>query len=291
MGKPRPRGEAMVWRWNDIYPRLFEAAEVLGAEGVASDRRTIRLITPGLLAGKWTTETLTSAIQMILPHETAPVHRHTPGAFRYIIEGSGAYTTVDGERFDMAAGDLILTPNWYWHGHDNPTDKPMVWLDVLDVPLCRFVNAMFREEENEGSVVPRPSGSTPHFHYRAAESLSKLRGLPDAADDPYDGLTLEHHDRNGGPTLPTCRCRLHLLRSGRTTKRHRHTWNTICHVVSGRGETLAGDKTLTWGPRDTFVVPSYHPHEHHALDGDAVVFSVTDEPVLSAFGLARMEEG
>lgn len=307
--EPKPHGAPFLWRWRDIYPKLFEAAEIIDLDEGA-ERRSLRLCTPGA-AWTATTDTIHAAIQMVLPGEVARAHRHSAAAFRFVIEGDGGYTTVNGERYIMQAADLVLTPQRSWHDHGNLSATPIIWMDVLDFPFVRMMNAIFYESYNDQSqdvVYPdghgrrmagpvRPKGATSPrtglaYHYKGADSLATLRALPAEGADPYDGASVDFVDPlTGGPTMPTKQCRLHRLTAGQRTRRHRHTWSTIYHVVEGQGETIAGDKVLSWGPHDTFSLPAWNWHEHRApIDGEAILFSVTDEPILKAFALDRMEE-
>jgi gentisate 1,2-dioxygenase len=306
--EPKPRANAFLWRWKDVYGNLFKATQIVNLEDGA-ERRSLRLCTPGL-PWRSTTETIQASIQMILPGEVARAHRHSAAAFRFIIEGSGGYTTVDGERYLMEPGDLVLTPHGTWHDHGNLSKQPIVWLDVLDFPFVRMLNGLFFEAYNDRSQnvtrsdgygqrkagPARPAGlQSPRtgvpFHYSGVQSLSLLQELPVDDADPFDGVTIEFvNPINGGPTMPTNQCRMHRLAPSLRLRRHRHTWNTVFHVVSGTGRTVAGDQTLTWGPHDTFSVPSWLWHQHQPLDGEAVLFSVTDEPIFKAFALDRMEE-
>ena len=306
--EPKPRGEAFLWRWQDVYPKLVEATKLIDLED-AAERRSLRLCTPGA-AWRATSDTVHAAIQMVLPGEVARAHRHSAAAFRFVIDGSGGYTTVDGERYIMEPADLILTPQTTWHDHGNLSDRPIVWLDVLDFPFVRAMNAIFYESYNDASqdvVRPdgygrrmagpaRPAGRTSPptglpFHYKGADSIALLREMPDDDADPFDGVTLEYANAlDGGPTMPTLQCRLHRMVRGRRLGRHRHTWTTIFHVVEGRGETVVDGKTLSWGPHDTFSMPAWQWHEHRVgSDGDAILFSVTDEPILRPFALDRMQ--
>ena len=306
--EPMPRADAHLWRWLDIYDNLFKASEIVNLEDGA-ERRSLRLVTPRL-PWRSTTETIQTSVQMVLPGEVARAHRHSAAALRFIIEGSTGYTTVDGERYFMQPGDLVLTPQGTWHDHGNLSSAPVIWLDVLDFPFVRMLNGLFFEAHNDRSqIINRPSGfgrrmagparpvglRSPRagapFHYSGAESLAVLADIPVEEADPCDGVTLEFVNAiDGGPTLPTMQCRLHRLVPGLQLGRHRHTWNTVVHVVSGRGRTLAGDKTLTWGPHDTFSLPSWIWHQHQPLDGEAILLSVTDEPVFKAFALDRMDQ-
>lgn len=309
--EPTQRAAAHLWRWADVRPRLFEASDIVNLEDGA-ERRSLRLCTPNM---PWpaTTTTIHAAIQMVLPGEIARAHRHSAAAFRFVIEGDGGgYTTVNGDRCGMEPSDLILTPQTCWHDHGNRSDDlPVIWLDVLDFPFTRMLNAIFYESYNDRAqeVVhadghsrrmagpARPAGTTSPrtglaYHYKGGESLATLAEIPDDAADPFDGVTLDYlNPITGGPTMPTAQCRLHRLLAGTRTRRHRHTWNTIYHIVSGHGETVVGDKTLSWGPHDTFSLPAWLWHEHaSAKDSDAVLFSVTDEPIFRAFALDRVEE-
>lgn len=306
--EPRPKAEAHLWRWKDVYPRLFEASDIVDLENGA-ERRSLRLCTPGM---PWpaTTTTIHAAIQMVLPGEVARAHRHSAAAFRFVIDGDGGgYTTVDGERCGMRTCDLILTPQACWHDHGNRSEKPVIWLDVLDFPFVRMLDAIFYEscdDKSQDVTVPdghgrrmagpaRPAGArSPRtglaYHYDGAETLATLREIPDDGADPFDGVTVEYLDpMTGGPTMPTTQCRLHRLPAGMRGQSHRHTWNAIYHVVEGKGRTAVGGKTLAWEAHDTFSLPAWLWHEH-ACDDDAVIFSVTDEPILRAFALDRVEQ-
>jgi gentisate 1,2-dioxygenase len=306
--EPTPRGEPFLWRWQDVRPMLFEASGAV-ALGADAERRSLRLCPPGPSV-KATTDTITAAIQMMLPGEVAPAHRHSPAALRFVIEGEGGgHTTVNGERCEMIPADLILTPQGCWHDHGNLGTRPTIWLDVLDASLLGKLNVHFFEPHNSATqseahppgMARRRAGplrakgfASPRagypFHYRGAESLAILAETE--ANDPCDGATLDFvNPLDGGPTMPTIQCSLSRLPAGRAGRSHRHTWNQICHVVSGSGETEAGGKTLRWGPHDTFVVPAWTWHAHRAaIGGDAVIFSATDEPVLKAFALDRVEQ-
>jgi gentisate 1,2-dioxygenase/1-hydroxy-2-naphthoate dioxygenase len=179
---------------------------------------------------------------------------------------------------------------------------------VLDVPFLRKLNAMTFENYNAAfqeirkpdayarrhlgpvraaRAVLRRSGEP--FHYPGSDALAVLRETTSDEDD-FDGTTVDYlNPLTGGPTQPTHQCRLHRLAAGRAMHRHRHNWNTIYHVIEGNGETTAGDKTLTWSAHDTFSLPAWLWHSHSARGGDAILFSISDEPIFRAFALDRME--
>src|SRR5262245_32147769 len=145
--EPKSKAVPFVWHWRDLRPQAMRAAELVGTE--QAERRVLRLTNPELPGVA--SNTLVANIQIVMPGEIARAHRHSGSALRLIIEGTGGYTVVNGERIPMAQGDLVLTPNWTWHDHANDTDAPMIWLDGLDTPLVRMLEAGFFEEYGEQS--------------------------------------------------------------------------------------------------------------------------------------------
>jgi gentisate 1,2-dioxygenase len=276
-------------------------------------RRNISFANPGLAPRVGTSHTILSGVQLVLPGEVAWAHRHSMGALRFGIEGSTSlYTVVDGEPLSMLPNDLVLTPNWTWHDHHNDSDTVGLWLDVLDGPLVAgSLNQAFQQplgaptqpirarrgeyvSERAKFVRPvrerRPTQNFP-VRYAWSEVEPVLMACAEAnIADPYDGVILEYvNPITGGPTLPTLNCSIQLLAPGLETRSHRHTASAVYFVVSGSGATIVGDQRLEWGPRDNFVVPnwSWHQHLNTSADENALLFCVTDEPVLEALGLSR----
>ena len=302
------------WRWRAVRERMLQAGALLpvGKEGAA--RRVLIFRNPGAPRGAPTTPTLGAAIQLVLPGEQAPSHRHSPAAIRFIIEGRDACTIVDGEPCTMTPGDLILTPSWAWHGHVNAGAGPIFWLDVLDVPLVASLYQFFYEEHPDGLEAPRRApdaslarygagillpqdvlpahGDSPLLRYPWAVAEARLRALADTPGDPFDGVLLTYtHPYTGGPVMPTMTCRIQLLRPGERTRAHRHTASVVYHVVRGRGTTIVDGTALDWEAGDVLALPGWVWHEHvnAAPDAEAILFSVSDEPVLRALGLYREE--
>jgi len=272
---------------------------------------------PGLAGASSITETLYAGLQLILPGEVAPAHRHTPAAIRFVLEGSGAYTAVDGERAFMEPGDFIVTPSWTWHDHAHRGEGPMIWLDVLDVPLVRFLGPRFTEDYPESQFPEtRPPGDaearyganmrpvrdafdrlhTPLLRYPYSRTREALDRLARAEDwDEHLGVKLEYvSPRSGEPAVPTVSTFLQLLPKGFRSRRYRATDASVYSVVEGRGRTRVGEGdgavTLAWGPRDHFVVPRWMPHRHEC-DEEAVLFSASDKGVQQKLGLWREARG
>src|SRR5580765_2044858 len=177
--QPQPKMIPHMWPWSTTQSIIEESAR---AVPVGDERRALQLFNPGL-AGRWaTTNNLIPAVQILLPGEVARAHRHTPTAIRFIIEGTGAYTAVDGERVYMAPGDLILTPSWAWHDHGNETDKLVVWMDGLDIPLVQALNAMFFQFYSERQVpLTKPTNASVNLHGHASLTPTWVKERPQSS--------------------------------------------------------------------------------------------------------------
>jgi gentisate 1,2-dioxygenase len=311
IGGPQPAGVPFIWRWSEVHAALQEASVLMPESQTA--RRNINFSNPGLEPRHGTSHTIVAGLQLVLPGETAWAHRHTLGAIRFGVEGSEKlYTVVDGEPLPMFPNDLVLTPNWTWHDHHNDSDRVGIWLDVLDAPLVAgALNQTFYEPLGEltqalrtqrGDYVSergkmlRPVGErrpVRNFPYRYAWSEAEplLRAYAAAGKlDPHDGVLLEYvNPITGGPTLPTLTCYLQLLPKGFVGAPHRHTASTVYFVAKGSGSSLIGDTEIAWSDRDTFVVPNWMRHQHQVTSDEAILFVVSDEPVLEMLGLSYAE--
>jgi gentisate 1,2-dioxygenase len=311
--EPKPQAIPYVWHWLDLRPQALKAARMVGTQ--QADRRVLQLKNPAFPDRAVTTNTLFAGIQIVMPGEVARAHRHTMAALRFIIESEGGYTNVNGEPIPMLPGDLVLTPNWAWHDHANDTARPMIWLDGLDVPLVRMLEAAFQEdfplERQElsaarslsqikyGAGALRPAGEpppvrhSPLMHYAWANTKDALDRLADVdSGSPYDGLIMEYTNPvNGGSVMPTIACFAQRLAPGERTAAHRHTSSTIYHVVEGTGCSIVGGHSLNWQDKDTLCVPNWTSHQHVNLSSTqpAYLFSFSDIPVLRALDLLREE--
>jgi gentisate 1,2-dioxygenase len=279
-----------------------------------AERRVLMLVNPGLTEPPATVNTMFAGIQIITAGETAQAHRHTANAFRFIIEGSGAYTTVNGERVHMHPGDLLLTPGWHWHDHTHLADDPMMWLDGLDYPLVNGLDAAFFELYSSrlqpvttaddvstrqflhGRLNPAwgspTAASSPIGNYPWSETERSFAAIADdAAGCASEGVLLEYTNPwDGGAVLPTMACRIARLPAKFAGRMRRHTASTIYHVVAGSGRTEINGQLFEWSDKDIFCVPGWASYRHENTSGtDAFVFSFTDEPVLKKLGFYRDE--
>jgi gentisate 1,2-dioxygenase len=283
--QPTTRMAAHLWPWEEVRALMMRAGDLVGAQD--AERRVLAYRNPGTAEHELAraTDTLWAAVQMVLPGEVAPAHRHTPAALRFIIEGDGGYTIVDGERCEMQFGDVVLTPAWTWHEHGNAGDEPMLWLDGLDLPMVAALHAVFTERPG-GDALSAPAPRTLRYPY--ADAIASLHARRDDPGDAYDDLIVEY----GAPALPTMSAHLQLLRAGTHTRAHRHTASAVYHVAQGTGHSVVDGRRLDWARGDTFAVPTWAAHEHANDSGeDAVLFSFSDAPVLEALGLLRTQDG
>lgn len=299
---PETTVQPCLWKWNDLYGSLMRAGEVVSLE--QAERRTVRLLNPALRDRQATTHTIQFSFQYVKWGEHARPHRHTAAAFRFILKGSGAYTTVNGRKCVMEEGDLILTPQLSWHDHTNDSGKPIIWLDGLDIPLVQSLQQLLFEpypedaqliEKTSEEVALAPIGTATGevFHYKWSDAYRSLSSLVEAANpDRFDGYLFEYRNpATGGPTMPTIQCALSLLRARQETEAHRHTSTVIYHAFRGSGSSFVGDERFDWETGDSFVVPLWYPHRHlnRAASEEAILFSMSDGPVLKSLELYREE--
>ena len=300
-----------IWHYKEIRSAIMEAGGIISAE--EAERRVLVLENPALRGMSRITMNMYAGLQLILPGEIARSHRHAASALRFVVEGRGAYTAVDGEKTIMSEGDFVITPPWTWHDHGNESDQPMIWMDGLDVPLVNFLNAGFMEPfPDERQPLSRPEGDalarfgegvvpdgyerkgkcSPVFNYpyaRTREALEKMRRTNEW--DPCHGLRVRYvNPISGDYAMPTMGTFMQMLPRGFAATPYRSTDGIIFACVEGGGRTRIGDQTLEWAPRDVFVVPSWHWYRHEP-DQDSVLFSFSDRPVQEKLGLWREQRG
>jgi gentisate 1,2-dioxygenase len=235
--------------------------------------------------------TISIAVQYLLPGEVAPAHRHTPSAIRFMLHGEGAYTTIEGDKFVMRRGDLVVTPSMTWHDHGNEGAEPVVWTDALDSPVVRYLENLAMEPY-EGETQPVRTGPPArHLHYRWEAAYAELQRRTAAPADPHDDVIVEYVDpATGRSVVPALGCYLQMLRPGVRTRPHRETSSAVYHVVQGAGVTDIDGVRYEWGEGDFFAIPPRALHAH-ANPGatPAILYSVQDVPLLRTLGVYRME--
>ena len=296
-GAPNPATRPGHWRYGDVRPLLIRAGELTPVE--KAERRVLVLSDPGRGAGAMqATATIYLGLQLLLPGETAPAHRHTPSAVRILVEGQGGYTIVDGEKLPMDEGDLVLTPGGEWHDHGHEGTDPVVWLDALDLPVFVGLEGSYAEEGELQAHRNRPDAS--EVEYRAAglapsrgadrapprypqnrypwvrtrAALDELAKATDAALAELDYINPE----TGEDVLPTMGFTAMRLEPGTTHRPPKRSASAAFHVVAGTGRSTVNGRTIDWGPKDTFTAPVFAEIDHEASD-TAYLIRIHDRPL------------
>ncbi|MCW5771420.1 MAG: cupin domain-containing protein [Rhodospirillaceae bacterium] len=249
--EPRPKAMPHLWKWADVKPWLARTYAGMSLEEV--HRRTLAFKNPGLGGRPFAASSLFMSISMYFPGDEAGVHRHMASASRFLLEGRGGFTTVGGEKCELERGDLVITPNGQWHDHGNDGQEPIVWVNVLDIPMTEFFNAVMTEWEyyetdpasnsgepirrkmqshtvpnghsqqlfGQGGIVPRfgperrgEGAHSPMFLYKWRDTEKALMALRDQAGSPFDGILVEYVDPlTGGSVVPTLSFSAQLLRA------------------------------------------------------------------------------
>jgi gentisate 1,2-dioxygenase len=312
--QPKTPCQPALWKYDEVRPFLMRAGAAITAEEAI--RRVLILENPSLRGQSCITQSLYAGLQLILPGEVAPSHRHTQSALRFIVEGSGAYTAVDGEKAMMNPGDFIITPKWTWHDHGHGGSEPMVWLDGLDIPTIRFFDAGFAENDSRASqeikkaegasfasyghnMAPvrgdSPFGNTsPIFSYPYTRTRDALHTLERSEKmDAWDGFKLRYtNPLTGGSPMPTMQTFMQLLPKGFAGAAYRQTDGAVFSVVEGGGQALIeshhGSYAFEFKARDHFVVPSWHTLRLNSSAG-CVLFSYSDRPIQLFLGIHKEE--
>ncbi len=309
ISKPASTAVPALWRYTDIRPDVAEAGEIIAAEDAF--RRVLVLENPSYPGEMRVTNTLYAGLQLVRSGEIAPCHRHSQTALRFIVEGEGAFTSVDGERAWMKPGDFIVTPQGSWHDHANEGRGDVVWLDVLDTPLVGFLDTVFRESypaSRQQISVPdgtsparfgnnmAPAGSchagpaTPVFHYPYVQSREALMKVAQAGElDPCFGMRMQYVDpTDGDHATKTIGAFLQFLPEGFRGAPVQTTEAILFCGIEGHGRIVTDSTVFEWGPHDLVVVPGWHRFRLEA-DEDAVLFNASDRPVQEKLGLFREE--
>jgi len=318
-GHPRSRAVPHRWRWERLRALAARAGELVPV-GRGGERRAIALANPGLAGRPFATPTLWAAIQYLMPGEDAPEHRHTQHAFRFVVEGEGVWTVVNGDPVPMRRGDFLPQAGWNWHGHHNATASPMAWLDGLDIPFQYVTESQFfepgREELSEAEhATPdrsrserlwgypglRPVAATaagpgsPLFAYRWEHTDRALADQLALSAQGYGGTVEPGHaavrfsdPATGGDVLPTIRAEMHRVAGGAATAPVRETGSSVWLVFDGSGTVTVGSRSWEVGRGDLFVVPSWEPLSVLAESG-LDLFRFSDAPVFEALRLNRTE--
>jgi gentisate 1,2-dioxygenase len=313
---PAPVAVPHVWRWNTLFD-IAERSGRLVPVGRGGERRAIGLVNPGLPGTAYATPTLWCAIQYLGGFETAPEHRHSQNAFRFVVEGEGVWTVVNGDPVRMSRGDLLLTPGWHFHGHHNDTAEPMAWIDGLDIPFSSYADVGFFEFGSErvtdeaSPEVSRSERLWAHPGLRPLSGLDDKKSSPLAAyrweftdaaldeqlkleDEGYPATVEQGHaairyvnPTTGGDVMPTIRCEFHRVRAGFETPARHEVGSSVWQVFDGSGSVVLGGREHTLAKGDLFVVPSWVSWSLRA-ETQFDLFRFNDGPIIDRLGFSRV---
>jgi len=303
--KPHHRTQPHLWRYEALRPLLLKAGELTPIE--KAERRVLMLANPGLEGEPFATASIFFGLQLILPGETAPNHRHSPSAVRLIVEGDGGFTTVEGERCPMGPGDVILTPALLWHEHEHRGDGPMVWLDALDAPLVVKMEAAYCIEGEPQNAGNRPDSSQTRYRRaglvpydkldRIAEHYPQFRypwndvrgALTDMAGGagPSDPVQLAYvNPETGGECMPVLGFSAIMLRPGEEMVAPRRSASAGFLVIEGQGESEIDGRTLKWQENDVMAAPTHATirHRNASSKTPAFLIQIDDAPMQRKLG-------
>ena len=310
--EPKSQSVPVVWRYGDLRGHVLRALQLVTPE--KAGRRVIYLNNPGRSDVAAAVGWIYAGLQVMNPGEVASAHRHSASAIRFIMEGQGAYTVVDGHKMTLGENDFVLTPNGTWHEHGvDAGGSVCIWQDGLDIPFVNAMEANFYEVHPDlrqavgypvddmtktwGNPGLRPMGQiwghgySPMYKYEwepTYQALGKYAASTDGS--PFDGVLMEYvNPVTNGPVMQTLGASMQMLRPGEHTKAHRHTGSGLYHVAKGAGHSIIGGKRFDWSARDIFCVPSWVWHEHvnGSATEDACLFCLSDLPVMRSLGLYR----
>jgi gentisate 1,2-dioxygenase len=283
-GKGRGIERAHLWPWSTMKPLVDDALKLNGMDVV--ERRVLSFVNPEPRydAGSCTVTNLNAGLQILAPGESARPHRHSMNAIRFVLYGHGATTIVDGKRCPMEEGDLVLTPGWTWHEHEHAGGEPIVWLDVLDAQLHRYLGT---DAFEPGPTHDVPDASKETYRFPWSDAVAALARAPRSRDGAKHAQYT--NPRTGGPVMTLLDCSAIELDPHQPTVPLRTSSHAVCAVMEGTGVTQVGDDTIAWGPRDVFSLPDGSWITHRAGAERARIFSIGDREVLRRLDLLSEE--
>ncbi|PHM45026.1 NADPH dehydrogenase [Xenorhabdus mauleonii] len=308
--QPQSASVPVLWRYSDLREHVIKSADLVTPE--QAGRRVVYLNNSGGKGMSTAVGLLYSGLQTMQPGESASAHAHSSSALRFIMEGRGAYTIVDGQKMLLEENDFVLTPNGTWHEHGvEPDGSQCIWQDGLDIPLVNTLEASFYKVHPElrqavtepvnssialwGAPALRPQNVgwdkpySPLFRYQWGPTYEALQRYASIAEgSPFDDILMHYtNPLTGGHVMPTLGASMQLLRPGFVGKAHRHTGSFIYQVAKGQGYSIINGQRFDWQKRDIFCVPSWAFHEHvnTSQTEDACLFCFNDLPVIQALQL------
>ncbi len=303
--KPVPSTRATHWPYKALRPLLLKAGELTPIE--KAERRVLVLANPGHgLEKMQASAAMYLDMQLLMPGEWAPAHRHTPNAVRMVVEGEGAWTTVNGEKCPMQRGDLILTPSGLWHEHGHDGTDPVIWLDVLDLPLVYYMEASYHVDGPSqkvlpgrgdrvyarGGVVPTQvlggaGNGYPMLRYPWVEARAALEAL--AGEQPaLEAVQVTYtNPETGGDAQNILGFYALMLRPGQTLRLPARSPASVFHLIEGAADVQVHDQSFKLAEADTCCAPGYTPLTltNRSATSPAFLFIADEAPLHRKLGV------
>jgi gentisate 1,2-dioxygenase len=308
-GQPLRRAVPTIWRYQIIRAELIRAGATVSVE--EAERRVLVLVNPGhrTVEGTSADSSVFLGLQLVLPGEATSRHRHSAGACRFIIDGHGASTLVNGERLRMEPGDLILTPPHHWHEHVHEGQDPVIWLDILDIPISSAVDAIYFEPGSRTSpeeikeelrnfrvpgIVPfrGPLSSPPRYpllHYPWTDVRAALHDLAGHYDRAAPLHVMYTNPETGANVMEPYCLSVRMLRPGEELSPQLTSASSIIHIIEGEGQSMVGEMMADWERGDVIAVPSQTPatHKNRSATNPAFLLQVDNSPLQHKLGWYR----
>jgi gentisate 1,2-dioxygenase len=313
--EPRSSSVPMLWKYESLRELVVKSSELVTPE--QAGRRVVYLVNDKRKDVSAAVGWLYTGIQVTRPGESTSAHRHKASALRFIMEGEGGYTVVDGNKITFEVNDFVITPNSTWHEHGvDANGKTCIWQDGLDIPLINALEANdyavydgkqsldfpvnFSPITYGGSSGLIPADKvwnkpySPLFKYSwknvypALLEAAKVNSV-----SPFDGILMQYSNPvTGGHVMQTMSASMQLLPAGFSGKAHKHTGSFVYQCAKGSGYSIINGQRFDWKERDIFCVPSWAWHEHHNASNteDACLFNFNDLPVIESLGLFQTKE-
>lgn len=308
--EPRTSSVPMLWKYEDLRSLVLKSSELVSPE--EAGRRVVYLINKNRKDVSAAVGWLYTGLQVTRPGESTSAHKHKASALRFIMEGEGGYTVVDGNKIKFDVNDFVITPNSTWHEHGvEEGGKTCIWQDGLDIPLVNALEANDyavldgkQEVISKVNHLPNTFGSAPGLR-PAFQSWNEpfspilkyawkdvypalLKTLSVNTPCEIDGILMHYSNPlTGGHVMQTMGASMQLLPAGFKGKAHQHTGSFVYQCAKGKGYSIINGERFDWKERDIFCVPSWAVHEHVNLSDseDACLFSFNDLPTIEKLGL------
>ncbi|MEJ5897813.1 cupin domain-containing protein [Aquabacterium sp. G14] len=302
---PARKTQPTHWPYATLRPLLIQAGELTPIE--KAERRVLVLANPGHgLEKMQASAAMYLGMQLLLPGELAPAHRHTPNAIRMVVEGEGAWTLVDGEKCPMSRGDLILTPTGLWHEHGHDGDQPVVWLDVLDLPLVYYTETSYHLEgpsqsvkQGEGvkafgrggvsptTVFERSNKAYPMLRYPWADARAALVSIADNEPDTECVQVAYVNPVTGADAENILGFYALMLRPGQTLRLPARSPAQVFHQIEGSADVQIEATSFTLAEADTCCAPGYTAVtlKNRSASAPAFLFVADEAPLHRKLGV------